>query len=490
MLGDQLNRKVGALAAAVAQRDRILMIESRSKLASKRWHQQRAHFIITAMRRFAEELRADGFDVDYVYATSFGAGIRKHRYEFAPSRIVAMEPASFVARDRAQSLDIETVECDQFLTTRQQFAAFALGRKHLKMEDFYRWQRRRLGYLMDGDQPAGGRWNFDDENRHGPPKHDRDRWAAPLRDPLDDVDRAVLSDIGDSCWGAAPTGVWATNRTGALRRLDHFITQLLPIFGPHEDAMLTGNWHLAHSLLSPYLNVGLLLPGEVCDAAEAAYRRGDASIASVEGFIRQIIGWREYVNGLYWLWGPDYRSVNELRATRPLPPLFTGAPTNMRCVATALSTLHDHSYTHHIQRLMVLGNLAMLAGVKPLELNDWMWAGYIDGAEWVMLPNVLGMSQYADGGRMSTKPYAAGGAYINKMSDHCNGCHYNRSERVGPTACPYTTLYWDFLDRHSEQFARNPRLAQQVRAAQRLNDLASVRERATEVLTALDRGEL
>jgi deoxyribodipyrimidine photolyase-related protein len=229
----------------------------------------------------------------------------------------------------------------------------------------------------------------------------------------------------------------------------------------------------------------------VVEAAEAAYRAGRVPIASAEGFIRQVIGWREYVWGLYWLWGPDYRFANSLDAHRAIPPAFLGqAPTKMRCLSTTLDTLHDHAWVHHIQRLMVLGNLALLAGIDPWKMSTWMWAGFVDGAEWVMVPNVVGMALHADGGRMATKPYAAGGAYINRMSDYCGGCHYDRTKRTGPTACPYTTLYWDFLDRHEQRFARNPRIVQQVRAAQKLGDLAEVRVRAREVLDLLDRGEL
>jgi deoxyribodipyrimidine photolyase-related protein len=401
-----------------------------------------------------------------------------------------MEPANFAGNQLLIDLGVELFRSDQFLCHRTDFAAFAAQRKGLKMEDFYRWQRRRLGILMDGDEPAEGRWNFDEDNRQPPPKSGHDRWATPPHDPLDDLDRSVIASLPASCWGAEPDGTWATDRTNALRRLDHFIAHLLPIFGPHEDAMLTDNWHLAHSLLSPYLNLGLLLPSEVCDAAEAAYRAGRAPLASVEGFIRQIIGWREYVHGVYWLWGPEYRRANGLDATRPLPPLFTGAATKMRCVGSALGSLHDHGYMHHIQRLMVVGNLSMLAGVDPQALTEWMWAGFVDGAEWVMLPNVIGMSQHADGGKMATKPYAAGGAYIDKMSDSCGGCRYDRRQRVGPDACPFTTLYWDFLARHADQFGRNPRIVQQVRAAQKLSDLVAVRERANEVLALLDQGQL
>ncbi len=490
VLGDQLNRNLGALADARPGRDRVLMIHSHAKQASKRWHRQRAHLIITAMRRFASELRAEGFEVDEREAPSFRAGLKAHGGAFKPSKVVAMESANFAGNQMLIDLGVELVRSDQFLCHRDDFASFASGRKSLKMEDFYRWQRRQLGYLMDGDEPAEGRWNFDEDNREPPPKTGHDRWATPPIDQLDDLDRSVLARLPASCWGADPDGTWATDRAGALRRLDHFITSLLPVFGPHEDAMLADNWHLAHSLLSPYLNLGLLLPAEVCDAAETAYRSGHAPIASVEGFIRQIIGWREYVHGVYWFWGPDYRRANDLRAHRPLPPVFLGAKTDMRCVSSALGTLHDHGYMHHIQRLMVIGNLSMLAGVDPWALTEWMWAGFVDGAEWVMLPNVIGMSQHADGGKMATKPYAAGGAYIDKMSDSCKGCHYDRKQRIGPDACPFTTLYWDFLARHADQFGRNPRVVQQVRAAQKLADLPAVQQRAVEVLAMLDAGEL
>jgi deoxyribodipyrimidine photolyase-related protein len=491
VLGDQLNRRLGPLAQANPATHRVLLVESAAKLAERPWHRQRAHLVITAMRRLGAELRAEGFDVDHRRAASLTAGFRAHVAEHAPGRVQVMEPASWDGLDLVRRLGCDVTPSEQFLCHRDTFAAWAATRRTLKMEDFYRWQRRRLGYLMDGDEPVTGRWNYDTENRRPPPRDGAGRWPAPLRTPLDDLDRAVLADLPRHCWGADPDGTWATSRAEALRRLDHFVVNVLPAFGPHEDAMTTASWHLAHSLLSPYLNLGLLLPGEVCDAVEAAYRRGEVPIASAEGFIRQVIGWREYVWGVYWLWMPAYRSANELGATRPLPPLYDGrAPTHMRCVEHALAAVRDHGWAHHIQRLMVLGNLALLAGVDPWATTTWMWASFVDGAEWVMVPNVIGMALHADGGRMATKPYAAGGAYIDRMSDYCRGCRYDRRRRTGDEACPFTTLYWDFLARHADRFARNPRLAQQVRAAERLADLPAVRERAGEVLELLDRGEL
>lgn len=494
VFGDQLNRGIGALRDADPATHRVLLVESTAKLASKRWHRQRAHLVITAMRRFADELRDAGFDVDLRRAESLRSGHDDHVAEFSPDEVVATEPASWDGLDLVRSLDVTVVRSNQFLCHYDDFAEWADSRKQLKMEDFYRWQRRRLGYLMVGDgagaEPAGGRWNFDDENREPPPKT-ATPWPEPQQSRLDDLDRAVLDDLPDDVWGAEPDGTWATSRRSALARLRHFVDDVLAMFGPHEDAMVERSWHLAHSVLSPYLNLGLLLPGEVCDAVQDAYDEGRIPIASAEGFIRQVIGWREYVWGVYWLWMPDYRSRNTLGADRPVPPVFLGdADTEMNCVGNCMSTLHDHAYNHHIQRLMVLGNLAMLHGVDPWAMTDWMWSRFVDGAEWVMLPNVIGMSQWADGGMMATKPYAAGGNYIDTMSDYCGSCRYDRKQRVGDDACPFTTLYWDFLARHHDRLVKNPRIARQVRASERLSDLPAVRERAVEVRRLLDAGEL
>jgi deoxyribodipyrimidine photolyase-related protein len=491
VLGDQLNTALAALNDADPATHRILLVESEAKLSSQRWHLQRAHFVISSMRHFAAELRGAGYEVDERRSASLSAGLAEHCAEFQPERIVATEPASRDGLALLHRLDVDVIRSNQFLCHPDEFAEWAGGRTSFTMEHFYRWQRRRLGILMDGREPAGGRWNFDADNRQPPPKDATGRWPAPLRDELDAVDRGVIEQLRPHTWGAAPDGTWATTRGGALARLDHFVNEVLPHFGPHEDAMTTESWHLAHSLLSPYLNVGLLSPGEVCDAAEDAFRAGHVPLASAEGFIRQIIGWREYVWGLYWFWGPEYADSNELNAHSPLPPAFTGrAPTQMRCVQQTLGTLHDRGWLHHIQRLMILGNLALLVGVEPKAMTRWMWAGFVDGAEWVMVPNVVGMSLHADGGRMATKPYASGGAYIDRMSDYCKGCRFDRKKRTGDDACPFTTLYWDFIARHADRFERNPRMVQQVRAAQKLSDLPAVRSRAAEVIARLESGNL
>ena len=491
VLGDQLNRRIGALAAADPSTHRVLLVESTAKLASKHWHVQRAHFVIASMRRFADELRAESFDVDYRRAASLADGHRLHVAQFQPSEVVVTEPLSWDGLALVRRLGCSVVRSNQFLCHYDEFASWKSTKKSFKMEDFYRWQRKRLGYLMDGDEPVGGQWNFDADNREPPPKDGSTPWPSPVVDELDAVDAAVLADIAEFTHGTNPHGLWATSRAGALRRLQHFVDDVLPMFGPHEDAMTANSWHVAHSLLSPYLNIGLLLPGEVCDAVQRAFDNGRVPIASAEGFIRQVIGWREYVWGLYWAWMPEYAHVNELDANEPLPPVFTGrADTRMNCVSHVLAAVDSHAYAHHIQRLMVIGNLALIAGVDPRALTDWMWANFIDGAEWVMVPNVMGMSQFADGGRMATKPYASGGAYIDRMSDYCKGCVYDRTKRVGDDACPFTTLYWDFMARHEPRFGRNPRVAQQVRAAFKLKDLDQVRERAREVTVMLREGRL
>ncbi len=495
VFGDQLNRRIGALRDADPGNDRILIVETRAKLESKRWHRQRAHLILASMHRFAEELRAVGFDVDQRRATTLRAGFEAHVADHRPDVVVATEPNSWDGVELVRRLGVSTVRSDQFLCHYDEFAAWAADRKRLKMEDFYRWQRRRLGYLMvgtgDDAEPVTGRWNYDEENRQPPPPPDVTPWPPPPRSRLDDLDHSVLADLPQTCWGDDPDGTWATSRRAALARLAHFVERVLPLFGPHEDAMVERSWHLAHSTLSPYLNLGLLLPGEVCDAVQVAYDAGNVDIASAEGFIRQVIGWREYVWGTYWMQMPAYRSRNALQADRPLPPVFRGeASTEMNCVGHCLGGVRRRGYNHHIQRLMVVGNLGLLHGVDPWELTEWMWASYVDGAEWVMLPNVIGMSQWADGGVMATKPYAAGGNYIDKMSDYCASCRFDRRARVGDDACPFTTLYWDFLARHRDQFVRNPRIARQVRAAERLSDLDDVRARAVEVRERLDRGAL
>ncbi len=489
VLGDQLNRSIGALAGADPADARILLIESEGMLSGRPFHRQRLHLVVTAMRRFADELTSAGFDVDYRRSPSLAAGLDAHRREHRPYRVVATEPNSRRVDQLLRDLDVELVRSNQFLCHRDEFAAWAGGRSRLRLEDFYREQRRRLGYLMDGDEPAGGRWNFDRDNREPPPRDGRP-WPEPPRSRLDDLDREVLEQLPTGLPGAEPVGWWATSRRAALARLRHFIEEVLPGFGPHEDAMLTDNWHLAHSMLSPYLNLGLLLPVEVCDAVEEAYRAGRVPINSAEGFIRQVIGWREFVWGIYWLW-PEQRDANVLAHERELPPGFHGpARSGMRCLQTTLDAIEERGWVHHIQRLMILANFANLYGAAPASLLDWMRERFVDAADWVMVPNVIGMGLWADGGLMATKPYVSGGAYVNRMSDYCNGCRFRPSSRSGEDACPFTVLYWDFLDRHRDLLSTNHRLARQYGTLDRLGDLDELRQAATGIIDACGSGDL
>jgi deoxyribodipyrimidine photolyase-related protein len=489
IFGDQLNPDISSLHGQTPGDCRILMVESLQKIQSKNWHAQRQHVVISAMMHFAEELREKGFEVDYQLATSFQKGLEKHCQDNAVTEVSAMEPSSWKCREFLEKNGIQIIPNNQFVCSYSDFAEWSKSRKQLRLEDFYRWQRKRLGILMSDGGPEGGHWNFDSENREPPPKDGRD-WPSLAKFPLDTTDEVVLSRLSDG-WGKSPEGIWPVTRAQALVRLREFIDTGLPQFGIYEDAMLASEWKLSHSCLSSSLNLGLLHPREVLAAAEKAYSDGAAPLNSVEGFIRQILGWREYVWGLYWLWMPDYAESNFFGADQAVPPVFLGAAeTNMRCVSSAVSHLRDYGYTHHIERLMIFGNLALTAGINPQAMTEWMSASFVDSSQWVMVPNVVGMALYADGGSMSTKPYASGGAYINRMSDSCQTCSFNPKKRVGEDACPFTTLYWDFLDRNREQLSSNHRLALQYGNLDRLNDVDQIRERAIEVRERLGIGDL
>ncbi|MEY4418056.1 MAG: hypothetical protein RIQ88_494, partial [Actinomycetota bacterium] len=335
-----------------------------------------------------------------------------------------------------------------------------------------------------GSKPVGGQWNFDADNRLPPPKNYT--WPKYLWHERDEIDLAVAKELK-----MEPTKTWATTRKGALAQLRNFIENHLDGFGPYEDAVAKDNWALHHSLLSPYLNNGLLDPKEVVAAAVKAYENGKARIQSVEAFVRQVIGWREYVNGMYWFLGEDYRNKNGLKAKRELLPVFTDSTkTKMNCVGSVVKDVEDRAWVHHIPRLMILSNLALITGTNPQQFLDWMREQFIDASEWVMVPNVIGMGVHADSGIMMTKPYAAGGAYISRMTEFCKGCVYDPKLRVGDNACPFTTLYWDFLDRHKEEFIKNHRMSQQVNGLKRLSDLPELKVRANQVLAGLDKGEI
>lgn len=481
---DHLHRDFGALKGADPATDLIAMVESARMTTGRNWHKERLFFLISSARHFAQSLEVEGFTVAYIKAPTTVDGLTSISKMHPKLPIVCAEPSSFRQFEQLKEYGVSFIENDFFLTPRALFASWADGQKTFLMENFYRKQRTRLNILMDGAEPEGGAWNFDKENRLPPPK--KYEGPAYLEHKRDEIDLEVASELSFDA-----TTTWATTRKGALTVLKNFIDNHFAEFGPLEDAMTTDNWALHHSVLSPYINNGLLHPSEVIHAAMKAFKTGDIPIASAEGFVRQLIGWREYVNGMYWFLGPDYRNNNQLGAKRKLLPLFTDSgATQMNCMKQIVGDIEDRAWVHHIPRLMVLSNLALVTGTNPQEFLDWMREVFIDATEWVMVPNVIGMGVHADGGAMMTKPYAAGGAYISRMSNYCKPCAYDPKLRIGATACPFTTLYWDFLDRHKETFVKNHRMSQQIFGLNRLSDLPELKVRAKEVLKGLEQGTI
>ena len=471
VLGDQLTPEVAALRAADKARDVVVMAEVMGEGTSVPHHPQKIALILAAMRKFAAGLAADGWRVAYSRlddpenTQSLSGELVRRASEFGAGEVLATKPGEWrVLRDlEALPLPVRVLGDDRFLCSEAEFAAWAKGRKQLRMEWFYREMRRKTGLLMEGDQPAGGQWNFDHDNRR-PAKSDLLR-ARPRDFAPDAVVEEVLALVGARFphFGRLRPFRWATDRAGALEALRDFVAERLPRFGEEQDAMLEGEAFLSHAVISPYLNIGLLSPMEVCRAVEDAWRAGRVPIQAAEGFIRQVLGWREYVRGIWALEGPSYLERNALAHGRALPGVYWGGETGMACMKAAVGQTRDLGYAHHIQRLMVTGNFALLAGLDPSAVHEWYLSVYVDAFEWVEAPNTLGMSQFADGGLLGSKPYVSSGAYIDRMSDHCAGCRYRVKEKVGERACPFNMLYWHFLVRHRERFRANPRMAQMYR---------------------------
>ena len=478
VLGDQLTETLSALAQADKARDTVVMAEVADEAAYVRHHPKKIALIFAAMRKFAHALEQDGWTVAYTQlddtdnAGSIVGELLRRAAQTGASEVLATEPGEWRLIDKLKyaPLKVHLLPDDRFLATHAEFEAWAEGRKALRMEYFYREMRRKTGLLMEGDQPAGGKWNFDHDNRKAAPEDVT--VDGPLRFDPDATTREVLELVearfGDN-FGALEPFWFATTRAEALQALDHFIANALPRFGDYQDAMLNGNEFLYHAILSPYLNIGLLNVTEICEAAANAYAAGHAPINAAEGFIRQIIGWREYVRGIYFLEGPDYTARNILGHDRDLPWFYWGGETRMNCVAKAVGQTRTQAYAHHIRRLMVTGNFALLAGIDPAQVHEWYLAVYADAFEWVEAPNTIGMSQFADGGVIASKPYVSSGAYINRMSDHCKSCHYSISAKTGDTACPFNLLYWHFLDRHRDRFSNNPRMGNMYRTWDRMD---------------------
>ncbi|MEM6851949.1 MAG: cryptochrome/photolyase family protein [Pseudomonadota bacterium] len=477
---DHLSPDLSSLAAADPAADLVLFLELRAEAINVSHHKKKLAFLFSAMRHFADELRAEGWSVDYVALDDpantgeLAKEVKRAAKRHGAGKLVATEPGDWRQRETLQGdlgLDVDILPDTRFLCDHEEFEAWANGRKQLRMEYFYREMRRKTGLLMDGDAPEGGEWNYDKENRK-PADEDLD-FRAPPRVKPDAITKRVLkmveAELGDNFGDLEP--FWfAVTRKDAEKAADHFIAHGLPDFGDYQDAMVTDEAFLFHSVLSFYINAGLLDPLELCRKAEGAYEEGRAPLNAVEGFIRQIIGWREYIRGIYWLKMPDYQDVNHLGAERPLPDFYWTGETDMKCLSEAIGQTKREAYAHHIQRLMVTGLFALLIGVRPKEIHEWYLAVYADAFEWVELPNVIGMSQYADGGLLASKPYAASGAYINRMSNHCETCAYKVHRKTGDGACPFNYLYWDFIARHTKKLAGNPRMGQMYATWGRMKD--------------------
>jgi deoxyribodipyrimidine photolyase-related protein len=489
VLGDQLNADSAAFDGFDKKRDAVWMAEVQEESTHVWSHKVRIALFLSAMRHFRDRLQGDGATVHYrrlddpQNAGSLGGELAAAIAKVKPERIVLVEPGEYRVREslrevvRSAGVALEERPDRHFFCSAEEFEAHCRGRKSLRLEFFYREVRQRTGVLMDGADPEGGRWNFDPENRRAFGTKGPGLVPAPVSFPPDETTRAVLELVARRFAdhpGRLDHFDWPVTPEQALVALDDFIEHRLASFGDYQDALWQDEPYLFHSRLSSAMNLKLLDPRIVVNAAETAYRKGGAPLAAVEGFIRQILGWREYVRGVYWRFMPDYLDRNALKAHEPLPEFYWTGATEMNCLRQAVGQTLDYGYAHHIQRLMVTGLYALLLGVDPRAVHEWYLAVYVDAVEWVELPNTLGMSQFADGGVMASKPYVASGKYIDRMSNYCKGCRYNPAKSTGEDACPFTTLYWDFLMRHEEVLAKNQRMVMQVRNLKRLT--AEVRE--------------
>ncbi len=478
ILGDQLSDSLSSIRQLDKSRDLILMVESRAACTRLPFHLQKFVLVLSSMRHFAEQLRSRGYYVDYVPLKGEAGGITgelaRAVNQHGVDSVVAVEPSEWRVLKALEMwaehapVPLDILEDDRFLCSHAVFEDWAADRKSLRMEHFYRVMRRQTGWLMEEGEPAGGRWNYDAENRRRLPDD-----AVPADLPAavpDKITMEVISLVGEEFpdhFGDLEPFRWEVTRDGALRKLDNFIQKRLAGFGKYQDAMSTRGDFLFHSVLAPYINLGLLTPGEVCGAVLEAHRQGGLPLNAVEGFIRQILGWREFMRGVYWLRMPDYEGTNHFNAQRPLPDFYWTGEVDMFCVREAVRATRQHAYAHHIQRLMITGNFALLAGLRPAEVEAWYRVVYADAFDWVELPNTHGMALYADGGLLGSKPYAASGAYINRMSDYCRYCWFDPWKMLGEGGCPFSYLYWDFLMRNEAELRESPRMVLALRNLER-----------------------
>lgn len=504
ILGDQLSLDISSLKDIDKENDIIFMCEVWDETQYVKHHKKKIAFIFSAMRHFAEILKKDGYRVYYkklddedsspCFITALKKVTNNHKF----SKVIVTEPSEyrvlriFEAAEKDIGIPIEIREDNRFLCSHKEFELWAKNKKELRMEFFYREMRKKFSILMDGENPIGGAWNFDKENQKTPPKDLKipDSFLSEPDMLSQEVIKLVDVRFGDHFGDTLPF-YFAVTREQALEALNLFIATRLASFGDYQDAMIQGEPWMFHSHLSFYMNIGLLQPLECVRAAEEFYHQGKAPLNAVEGFIRQIIGWREYVRGVYWLKMPSYEKENFLDAQRPLPSLYWGAPTRMNCLNQCVAETKKNAYAHHIQRLMVLGNFALIAGLSPHEVNEWYMIVYADAYQWVELPNVTGMILFADGGFLASKPYAASGAYINKMSNYCKKCFYSPLKKNGAQACPFNYLYWDFLLRNKGKLEQNHRLRMPYNTLSKMTEekIESIQEDSKRFFRALEKGE-
>ncbi|MFB6360671.1 MAG: cryptochrome/photolyase family protein [Halobacteriales archaeon] len=500
VLGTQLTEQCGPLARAPAG-SQVLLIEAHDFARRRPYHHHKLTLVFAAMRQFRDRLRAAGYDVTYVRADTFGDGLATFFDSNPDATLVIMRSPSYRSEGRFRELvaenagDLRVVENELFLSTRQAFDEWADGDDRFKHEQFYRWMRRQSGVLMADDEPIGGEWNYDQQNRDVPP----DEWDPPPVPTYehDEITQDVSAWVRDEfeTWGsdALTTFPWPVTRDQARDQLDHFLAERLPDFGPFQDAMRGDQWAMAHALLSGAINLGLLHPLEVIEGAEQAYNQhGDVSISSAEGFVRQVLGWREFMRHVYRHAMPELGRANQLGGDQELPDLYWTAETEMHCLRKTVEDVRERGYSHHIQRLMVLANFATLWGVEPRELNEWFHATYIDAYHWVTTPNVMEMGQFADG-VFATKPYVSSANYIDGMSDYCADCAYDPDATTGPASCPFNALYWAFLDRNEDRLRSNHRMAlmySHLDDKRESGEMDAIRDREADLRESARQGDL
>lgn len=501
VLGDQLSRDLSALKAADKSRDIVVMAEVMDEGTYVPHHPKKIALILSAMRHFAEDLRNDGWQVAYTRlddpdaSKSIVGELMRRGQAHGTSEVIATQPGEWRLIEALGNapLTVTQLPDDRFICSLDELDQWAEGRKELRMEYFYREMRGKTGLMMEGDTPAGGKWNYDHDNRK-PAKPDMLR-ARPMQFTPDEITQEVL-DLVEARFGGNFGDLrpfWFGVTSGqAKRAFDHFAKSLLPGFGDYQDAMLQDDRFVHHSVISMYLNIGLLDPVDICNRVAEEWQAGRVPINAAEGYIRQVIGWREYMRGIYFREGPGYTARNTLGQTRDLPWFYWGGETRMNCVAQAVDQTKEEAYAHHIQRLMVTGNFALLAGIDPSQVHEWYLAVYADAFEWVEAPNVIGMSQFADGGIIASKPYISSGNYIAKMSDYCTTCAYSVKQKTGEGACPFNLLYWDFLIRHRNRFGGNPRMGPVYRTWDKMDETrrVAVLDGAANVLKDLDAGRV